>query len=883
MTRHPISVFLVAILCLAWPVAAAPQVRTRPGRRAARIDLAQGWAIQSSSKAPQKGDEISTVGFDVHGWYPASVPSTVIGALVSQKVYPDPYFGMNLRSFPGMMGDIGDNLTNLPMPPDSPFAVSWWYRTEFNLSPAVRGQRLWLNFDSINCRANIWVNGQKIAGSDQVRGMYRMFEFDATGVAGPGANALAVEVFAPALNDFTITYVDWNPLPPDKDMGLVREVYILTSGPVSLRNTQVVTQVDTSLDQAHLTLFADLKNGGSRTVAGTLEGDIGAITVSKQVRLAPGESARVGIGPQDDAQLNIGHPDLWWPYGLGAQDLQTLHMEFRTGAVVSDSQDVQFGIRQFTSELDAQQHRVFRINGKRILIRGGGWTHDMMLRVDQEREEDEIRYARDMHLNALRLEGKMLDDHFYDLADRYGLMIMPGWCCCAYWEWADEWQPEDYTVAAESLRDQVRRLRNHPSVFVFLYGSDAAVNPRAEQGYLNVLQQENWPNPYLAAATGTVTPGAGPTGVKMRGPYAYVAPNYWLLDTDRGGAWGFATEISPGHAIPLVASLQQMLPPDHLWPIDQFWVYHEATPTYPNLDEYTAALEARYGKAKGLDDYVMKSQVMAYDGERAMFEAYGRNKYVSTGVIQWMMNNAWPSIVWHLYDWCLRPGGGYFGTKKANEPLHVQYSYDDGSIVVVNSLYQAFPGYRVTAQVLNLDLTEKFSQTASVDIAEDSSTRVLVVPQIAGLSTTYFVRLALNDPAGNLVSSNFYWLSTQPDAYDWASSDSWHTPMTSSGDLTALQNLAPAKVTATWDSEDADTDEVDHVTVENASSQLAFFVHLTVLRGQNGGDIAPVYWEDNYFELMPGEKREVAATYPRKLLAGAQPYIQVDGWNLAPR
>ena len=83
---------------------------------------------------------------------------------------------------------------------------------------------------------------------------------------------------------------------------------------------------------------------------------------------------------------------------------------------------------------------------------------------------------------------------------------------------------------------------------------------------------------------------------------------------------------------------------------------------------------------------------MAYEGERAMFEAYGRNKYTATGVIQWMLNNAWPSLIWHLYDFYLRPGGGYFGTKKANEPLHVQYSYDDRSIAVVNSPLPKLPG-----------------------------------------------------------------------------------------------------------------------------------------------------------------------------------------------
>ncbi len=86
---------------------------------------------------------------------------------------------------------------------------------------------------------------------------------------------------------------------------------------------------------------------------------------------------------------------------------------------------------------------------------------------------------------------------------------------------------------------------------------------------------------------------------------------------------------------------------------------------------------------------------MTYEGERAMFEAYGRNKYTSTGVVQWMLNNAWPSIIWHLYDWYLRPGGGYFGTKKACEPLHVQYSYDDqlgrGGELVLQSLSPATP------------------------------------------------------------------------------------------------------------------------------------------------------------------------------------------------
>ena len=849
------------------------------GQGASRIDLAKGWAIQSSIKVREKGDALSTAKFRPTGWYASSVPATVVGALVANKVYPDPYFGMNLRSMPGVKYNIGAIFTNQPMPADSPFAVPWWYRTQFQLPAAVKGKRLWLNFDAINARANIWLNGHQLANSSEAVGMYRMFEFDITDTALPGAaNTLAVEVIPPTPDDLTITYVDWNPAPPDKDMGLVRDVYIRVSGPVSVRNTQVVTRLD-GTDRALLTLYADLKNASGQAVDGTLKGTFDGVTVARKVRLAAGESKQVSIAPADDARLRIDHPKLWWPHGLGAQDLHHLRMEFEAG-VVSDREDVDFGIREFTSQVDTQQHRVFQVNGKKILIRGGGWTSDMLLRYDDEREENEIRYARDMNLNAIRLEGKMMNQHFFDTADRLGMLVMPGWCCCSFWEKWKNWKPEDYRIAGESLRDQIRRLRNHAGVFVFLYGSDNSPNAEAEKVYLKVFEEERWPNPVVSSATKATTVGAGPTGVKMTGPYEYVAPNYWLLDHERGGAFGFNTETSPGPAIPVLESLKEMLPPEHLGPIDEFWNFHAGGGNYRNVNVFTAALEGRYGKARDLNDYLRKSQAMTYEGERAMFEAYGRNKYASTGVVQWMLNNAWPSIIWHLYDWYLRPGGGYFGTKKANERLHVQYSYDDRSVAVVNSHYAAFTGYTVGAKVYDLRLAENFSRTAALDIGEDSVVKSFAIPEIAGLSGAYFLRLTLHDGEGKLVSSNFYWLSTQPDVSNWAAGDGRYTPIQTYADLTGLERLAPVKVSVTSRVEQKGADQVERVTVQNEGKGLAFMVHLTVGKGTGGADIQPVYWEDNYFELMPGEKREVTATYARKLLGGAGSRIRVDGWNV---
>ena len=845
-----------------------------------RFDLDKGWAIQSSAKVAGKGEALSTRAFHSTGWYATSVPATVIAALIQNKLFADPYFGMNLRQIPGATYNIGQNFANMAMPADSPYAVSWWYRTEFNLPATYKGKTLWLNFDGINNRANIWLNGHPVDKADHVNGMYRTWEYDVTqfAVAG-GANTLAVEIFPPTPTDLSLTFVDWNPMPADKDMGLVRDVYILASGAAALRNAQVITRVP-SPTQAQLTLAADVRNMRDAAIDATLKATIGSIALSKRVHLDAKATARVELTPAEFPALNVSNPKLWWPYPLGPQNLEPVHVEIDLGNEVSDRQDFQIGIREVTSELDADSHRLFKINGQNILIRGGGWAQDMLLRVNDVREENEFKYVRDMHLNTVRLEGKMMNDHFFSTADRMGILVLPGWCCCAYWERWRNWKPDDYTIAGESLRDQLRLLRNHPSVFTFLYGSDESPNAEAEAVYLKVFKEENWPNPTVSSAAARKTSGAGPTGVKMTGPYDYVAPNYWLLDSKYGGAHGFNTETSPGPAIPELASLEEMLPKEHLWPIDEFWNFHAGGGGYRNTNIFNTALEGRYGKIQGLEDYVRKSQLMTYEGERAMFEAYGRNKYKATGVVQWMLNNAWPSIIWHLYDYYLRPGGGYFGTKKANEPVHVQYSYDDRSVAVVNSYYRAFPHHTVTAKVYGLDMAEKFSKTATVEIGPDSAARVFEIPDVAGLSGAYFVKLDLTDAAGKPVSSNFYWLSTQPDVNDFSRNNGRYTPISKYADFTALAGLPQAPVKLATRTEARGAEQVEHVTLENPSANLAFFVHLRLLKGANGAEIAPILWEDNYVSLLPGEKREIAAVYDRRLMENAHPVVAADGWNV---
>jgi exo-1,4-beta-D-glucosaminidase len=850
-----------------------------------KIFLQEGWKLQSSCIFLARGEQISTAGYKTNGWHSATVPTTVVAALVGDKTYPDPYYGKNLRDIPGTTYPIGKNFSLLSMPKDSPFHCSWWYRTEFTLPANYNGRHVWLHFGGINNHANIWLNGRLLAGGKDIAGAYRTYEFDITPfLSSSGPNALAVETIAQTEKDLGINWVDWNPAPPDKDMGLWRGVYLEGSGAVAIRNPMVATHfADASLNEAELTVEAEVKNASDAAVSGHLEGQIRDVKFGQTITLKAGETQTVRFTSDQFSQLRIKDPEVWWPYQMGAQNLHELILRFTVGEDLTDQQSVRFGIREITSELNAQGARQFYVNGKKILIRGGGWSPDMLLRQDHARLETDFSYVRDMNLNAIRLEGKMETDDFYDLADERGVLIMAGWCCCDHWEQWKHWQPGDLEIATASLRSQILRMRSHPSLLVWLNGSDGPPPADVETAYINVLKETDWPNPYISSASQKPTSVTGKSGVKMTGPYDYVPPDYWLSDTSKyGGAYGFNTETGPGPAIPLVSCLRKFIPPDHLWPQDSFWDYHAGSEGFKNLNHFEGAMKSIYGAPSGLDDYETKAQAMAYDGERAMFEAYSRNKYTSTGIIQWMLNNAWPSTIWHLYDYYQQPAGGYFGTKKACEPLHVLYSYDDNSVMVVNSRYEKFSGLTVIAHVYDNSLHETFSREAKADVDADGVAKVLTLPAEAfsPSSPIYFVKLALQSNDGKILSTNFYWLSPKKNVYEWGKTDYKYTPVSSYEDLTALQNLPKTKLQASGTSVSTEDGPEVHLTLKNPSDHLAFQVRFGVRKKGQDAEILPVFWDDNYIELMPGESREISAKYLRTTDISEPLEMTVAGWNI---
>jgi exo-1,4-beta-D-glucosaminidase len=300
-----------------------------------------------------------------------------------------------------------------------------------------------------------------------------------------------------------------------------------------------------------------------------------------------------------------------------------------------------------------------------------------------------------------------------------------------------------------------------------------------------------------------------------------------------------------------------------------------------NLKVFDSSMEAVYAKPQSAADYERIAQTMEYDSERAMFEAYSRNKYTSTGVIQWMLNNAWPSMIWHLYDYYLDAGGGYFGAKKACEPLHIQYAYDDHSIDVVNSTYADAPNLHAIVHVYGLAWNELYSAQVSVDSNADSAQRAFVIPSslFSSAERIFFIDLSLADSSGHVVSHNFYWVPGTLTTFDWENTDYTHTPAARHEDLTALAHLPAAQVDAHAEIQSTTHGREIQVHLTNRSNALAFQVR-TAVRTSSGALIAPVFWSDNWIELKPGESATLTAQLPKG--ESTTPTVQVDGWNIAP-
>ncbi|HZQ21550.1 MAG TPA: beta galactosidase jelly roll domain-containing protein [Terriglobales bacterium] len=863
-------------------------------------ELQSGWKMTSAAKVGAADEKVSLPDFDVTGWYPVPhMPATVLQVLADSGVYKDLYYGTNLTG----PGDL--------------WKQDWWYRAAFAAPPNRDSYSL--VFKGINYRADIWLNGQKVATKAQAVGMYNHFEFEVTEFIHPGGqNVLAVKITPERslaedveLGDSWLDWINWKyigfqdpdhkldiPFVPDRNAGVWKRVYLSSTGAVKIRNPYVATDLPLpALSPAALTVYCDLSNSTGKPVQGTLFGEISrpgkpSIHFERSVSLLRNQTQEIAITPKEVQQLSLANPDLWWPYQWGKPDLYHLKLDFRIGDATSDAQEIDFGIRKVVQKRDSDEsfpnlgsggNFYLQINGRDYLVRGGVYSPDLLFRNDPGRDAAVMQYVKDLGLNLVRWELKIADDTVVDRADREGVPVMLGWMCCAQWEHWEKWTAEDHWVARASLRARLLELRSHPSVVIWASGSDGLPPDSVLNDYHQILREVHWQN----GAVDTVSNyNRTWNGIHMVGPYVWRPPYYWFSEK-YAAARGSSAEEGDNETIPPLESVKKFIPADKLWPINETWYFHSGANEGNNtLENVQRILARRYGSSNSVEEFTKKAQLAHYEDVRAQYESYATHWNNRKMTVHWMMNNPWPSFFGHLYDDYFKQGGGYFGAKKALRPLAIVWDYyatgdrSTAHIYVANLTDQSMSS--LTASVAFYDLNGRrtfFKEAGNVVTGQQSSIEVMTVPRVPIGSDVYFVRLQLKDQAHTVVAENTYWQAKRDDDLGEMKNDTqFRTDLVQWSDMSALNTMPRAEIRVRGFSNQNGSATI---SLMNQSGRIAFFVRAELTKGDDGEEILPITYDDNYVTIFPHESRNLTAHWDASAGKGEKLALRVEGYNIA--
>ena len=875
-----------------------------------RVELAENWKLMSSKDVLTGGSAISVATFNDDKWYPIHrMPATVLEILQEDGVYPDLYFGKNL----------------LEKVPQDLYNQDWWYRTTFD---APVDDFYTLGFQGINYRAQIWLNGEKIADNKQVAGMYAAHNLNVTRWIKPGSkNVLAIkvtpeqliqDVTGVELADSWFDWLNWkyvgykgpkekNPwqgvsFVPDRNAGIWKPVYLCATGSISVNNALVNSKLSLTDSIARLTVFANLRNLSAQPVNGMLKGTISregkpSIHVEQFLTLSPGENREVEFTPELYPDLIVSHPDLWWPYTMGKPALYNFQLEFEENDIISDNTHIRFGIKSITQHRDNDEHFpemgkggnfYLKVNGRDFLVRGGDYTPDLLYRYDPEREADVLRYVKDLGINFLRWESKISSEHIIELADEQGIPIMFGWMCCNQWEKWDQWNEEDHSVASQSLRSQILMLRPHASVFVWSNASDGLPPEQICQDYNKILTELHWQNAVVNTVSAFAKDANGNRvwdGIRMEGPYCWRPPSYWFSGK-YPATCGSTVEQGDNEQIPTLESLRKFIPEDKLWPINDTWFMHAGAWAFNStLGNIQLALEKRYGASTGIEDFVQKAQLAHYENARAQFESFAACGWATHKMTAyWMLNSHWPSFYGNLIDYYMSPGGVYFGAKKGLRPLSVvfdSYATGDNSqarIIVFNQTPEDVHGISVRIRVYDIDGKVCDDRSANdLSVSFNGINQVMLLPRYPESSQVFFVRCQLFDETGKPVVDNTYWKSQKDDDLGERANDIYMTLKQEKwADMTALNTMPAVKVEI--ESQQKKVGEQSHVAIRlhNPSTHIAFFERATISTTKEGNEILPIEYSDNYVTVFPGETVEIQGI----IRNGAEArWVRLEGYN----
>ncbi|MCQ2115593.1 MAG: discoidin domain-containing protein [Bacteroidales bacterium] len=821
-----------------------PVAKPQPAAVGNELNLTRGqWKLERSSEVSADGAALSRQGFDDKTWLPATVPGTILKSFIEAGAVANP--------------DYSDNQLTIS---DSYFLSDFWYRNEFKLPQNFVQDRVFLNFGGINWKADIWLNGQSVG---RIEGAFKDMSFDVTDLVKAGqSNYLAVLIHrndhpgAATEQDFdspngnggnlgldnptfhASVGWDWIATIRGRNTGIWNDVRLTTTGPVTVSEPFVQTKLNLPDNTvATLEMEAVLTNRSDKAIKAvwTWEMD-GKVLCGDGEKLQPGESRTVY------GTATIQDPELWWPAGYGDQVLHDTRISVKDFDTPSDEVSFKTGLRQMTYD-DSDGILYMYINGRRFIGRGGNWGFSENNLGYRAREYDiALAFHADMHFTMVRnWVGMIGDKEFYEACDRHGIMV-----------WQDFWlanpadgpEPADETMFMDNAASMLCRIRNHACIGLYC-GRNEGVPPTSIDNALRKLVPQLHPGiVYIPDSADKTVSGRGPYGVQSAQTY-FSLPHGETFHSERG--------------LPNVMTYESAslcLPEERNWPINDLWGMHDyCQGGAMRCRDFTAFVDKALGEPASAREFCSRAQLINYDGYRAIFESRSSHRQ---GLLLWMSHPAWPSMVWQTYDYYFEPTAGYFGCKKANEPLHIQWNPVSREVEVVNYSAGDHEALSAIAAIYSLEGEKLLEKYSIVPSKEDSTVGCIGIDSDAIGSEVCFLVLKLNE-GDKPVSDNFYILGREE------------------GNVQAIMSLPEAKVAKNCKLQDLGESWQLEVKLSNKSKTPALMQRLITVGSKSGERILPAFYSDNYLNLLGGESKTVTITVRKADCRGEKPEVILKG------
>lgn len=847
------------------------------------------WVMKKAGEVNASGEVISKVGYVLQNWQPAIVPGTVLNSLVYNKVYPEPYYGINNKLTNKLIPDIAQTGRDF---------YTYWFRTEFEIPADFKNKNIWLQIDGINYRAEIWVNGNLVMN---VAGMFKQDYVDIADFVRPGeVNAIAIKVYPVdvpgtskpkpwrargenknggdgniGLNTSMLMSVGWDFTFKDgirdRNTGIWRSISLYATNKVALRHPFIRSTLSKpAYDKSDEMISVEVYNVAMKTIHCVVKGEIvgEGIQFEKNLEMLRGEDKTITFNSLDFPQLIIKNPRLWWPRFKGRPEMYELKMKVYVDGVLGDSVKTRFGIREIMADRNTpDSSKTFYVNGKKIFIRGSNWIPEAMLRNSDERMYAELRYTKQSGINLLRLWGGGIaeSDYFYQLCDEFGLMVWE-----EFWLTGDTKHPQDKDLYFNNLTSTIKRIRNHPSVVFYVASNEST----EVSGTKELLTQLDGTRPYQMQSE--------TDGVHDGSPYQQVNPmqHYENTASDRGSRVdGFNPEYG-APTLPTVEVLREMMDEKDLWPINkQVWDYLDGDAFHGMTGKYQDMVN-KYGESSSIDEFAKKAQLVGAINSKSIWEVWNENKFgygdrYCSGLLFWYHNPPTRQVCARMWDWSLEPTASLYHTQNALEPLHVQFDYLKNTVSVYNDYFKSFKNYRLTAEVFDLNSKKIAIQTQILEnIAGDAVLNNLLKLDFGKATTpVQFIKLNLFDDSGQSVSSNFY----------WRSNDVYLGKKTMTGPATAgFESLATMKkvnLQAKFSLVTAEKTHTITLDLKNTTGTIAFFTQLQLLDNDDK-PVRPSFYTDNFFSLLPGESKRITIETKSDAVTQDKVKIRIKGWNI---